>query len=489
MRKLIVFTWLCSIALLGSCVNLDKPASVAECEKNGTCPAGADGGGDFPVAQDGIANQPDTPLDEASVDAPRGTAETADDGADDGLEAGPEAPNMSTSTGTATGTFTDNSTSTATVTDTTTATGQPGPDAAIDAPQGSDEDAREDDAPILSETCAIDGVAAPAGTTCRASNGPCDVVEFCDGVSTACPVDRFKPASEVCRPQAGNCDIEEKCTGTSAACPADKVFAKGAVCRAAASIYCDVAESCDGVHPTCPVDSFAPAGTTCRPSTNGCDPPEVCTGASNSCPADVKYTAPTAVPTGVTVTPGTLMADVSWSPVAAATGYNVKSSTLPNAGFAVRGSPTAPPFTVTGLNAGQTYYFVVSAYSGQPTCESADSASASAVSCVATAPTGLSATPDKAGKVALTWQAPSGSVASYNVSRSTTSGSGYVVVASGLATTSYTDNTNLATGKSQTFYYAVRANTGSCNSPYSTQATAIACNACSSSSDAATNTD
>jgi hypothetical protein len=304
------------------------------------------------------------------------------------------------------------------------------------------------------------------------------VAEICDGVSTACPLDRVKAATEVCRPAAGACDLEEKCTGSSPACPADKFLAKSAVCRGAVSV-CDVAELCDGASAACPVDAFAPATTPCRSSSDGkiCDPAESCTGTSNSCPSDVKYTRPAAPPTGVTVTPGTLQADVAWSAVTGdagtgVTGYNVKSSTISGAGYAVRGSPTASPFTVTPVNASQTYYFVVSSYFGQPSCESANSSEVSAVSCVATAPAQLVAAPDNAGHVVLTWPPPIGGAVSYSVSRSTTSGSGYTVVASGLSTTSYTDSPVVPASGTATFYYVVRGNTGTCLSPYSTQATA-----------------
>ena len=149
-----------------------------------------------------------------------------------------------------------------------------------------------------------------------------------------------------------------------------------------------------------------------------------------------------------------------------------KSSTISGAGYAVRGLPAASPFTVTPITANQTYYFVVSAYSGQPSCESANSSEVSAMSCVATAPAVLSATPDSAGHVVLAWTSAAGAV-SYNVSRSTTSGSGYTVVASGLSTTTFTDSPVAAASGSTTYYYVVRANTGNCNSPYSPEAAAV----------------
>ena len=305
------------------------------------------------------------------------------------------------------------------------------------------------------------GPVAP-GTVCRKAVGLCDVDEVCDGLSTACPFDAFKDKGEVCRPKAGDCDHEETCTGASAACPADTFLTKGAVCRSAMSL-CDVAETCDGASAACPPDVVALATTQCRASSdsNICDPPEYCTGKSSQCPADAKYSPPAAAPTGVAVFPGTLLADVSWSAVNGATGYNVKSSTISTEGFTIRGSPTTSPFTVTPITAGQPYYFVVSAYSGQPSCESPNSSPpVSALSCVATPPTALVATLDTLGHVVLTWTPPSGSVASYSVSRSTTSGNGYAVLASGILTTSYTDSPVVPAGGTAIFYVSVQPRRG-----------------------------
>jgi len=71
-------------------------------------------------------------------------------------------------------------------------------------------------------------------------------------------------------------------------------------------------------------------------------------------------------------------------------------------------------------------------------------------------PNGLAATPDNA-QVSLLWNSSTGA-ATYNVLRSTTSGSGYTTVASGLTGTSYTD-TGLT--NNTTYYYVVSAtNTG-----------------------------
>jgi len=490
MRTLLAITSFCFLSLLVSCVSLDKPAPVADCEKAGFCPAHVDSAVsvpiDAPAAQDGIVDGVDDSTDEDSTGVRLDGAPDRVDAAPDGVrdapdlalevgDTGGETPTgTETSTSTDTSTGTDTSTNTVTVTDTSTTT----PDAAVDVPADARAEAGDAEPIILNGTCAIGGNPAPAQTVCRVASGPCDLVEVCDGISTACPLDKFKAATEVCRPAAGTCDLAENCTGSSATCPADKFLAKGAVCRAAVSL-CDVAESCGGTSATCPTDVFAPATTACRASSDGniCDPPESCTGTSNSCPADAKYTRPAAPPTGVKVTPGTLQADVAWTPIVGdagtgPTGYNVKSSTISGAGYAVRGSPATSPFTVTPITAAQTYYFVVSSYSGQPSCESTNSSEVSAMSCVAAAPTQLNATTDSAGHVTLTWAPPIGGAVSYSVSRSRTSGSGYSVVAGGVSTSSYTDSPGVPASGTATFYYVVRANSGNCNSPYSSQATA-----------------
>ena len=75
------------------------------------------------------------------------------------------------------------------------------------------------------------------------------------------------------------------------------------------------------------------------------------------------FTAPTA-PTGVTATAGKNLVTITWKPVTGATAYNIYWSTTAGATgpTGTNGTPlfvVTNPYTQTGLNAGTTYYYVV----------------------------------------------------------------------------------------------------------------------------------
>ena len=316
------------------------------------------------------------------------------------------------------------------------------------------------------------GPAAP-GIVCRKAVGPCDVDEVCDGISAACPPDKYAPTTTVCRQAAGLCDIAESCTGTSPLCPADVVLTLGTLCRPAAGA-CDLAESCSGASPDCPADGMAPPGTTCRASTDGshCDPAETCTGSSVACPVDVIYVLP-AAPTNVAALAGTQQATISWDLVAGATGYNVKQSPISGSGYATQGQPpttTAPPYVNTGLTGDTIYYYVVSSVNTISTCESGNSLETFVKPtgpCIPPSAPTLTASASN-GQVLLTWT-PSIGATSYSVTRSTTTGTGYLFQATVITGTSYTDP-NVSGGT--TYYYVVTASNGACSSVYSNEVAA-----------------
>jgi len=174
-----------------------------------------------------------------------------------------------------------------------------------------------------------------------------------------------------------------------------------------------------------------------------------------------------AAPTGLTATGGNTQVALSWTASSGATSYNVLRSTTSGSGFtSVATGITTTSYTNTGLSNGTLYYYVVTATNTSGT--SGDSAQVSATPAgVPAAPTGLTATAGNT-QVALSWSASTGAT-SYNVSRSTTSGSGYTSVVTGLTTTSYT-NTGLSNGTP--YYYVVTATNASGTSGYSSQASA-----------------
>ncbi|MDX2171448.1 MAG: hypothetical protein SF182_30565 [Deltaproteobacteria bacterium] len=112
--------------------------------------------------------------------------------------------------------------------------------------------------------CSLNCTPASGGMPCRAAGLQCDVTEYCDGVSGACPADGFAAPTVVCRAASAGqlCDLDELCDGSSPFCPPDQVKSAGSPCRAATGA-CDVAESCDGVATTCPTDAHAADGTSC----------------------------------------------------------------------------------------------------------------------------------------------------------------------------------------------------------------------------------
>jgi hypothetical protein len=142
-----------------------------------------------------------------------------------------------------------------------------------------------------SSACPADA-AAPAGASCRASGGVCDVEELCDGTNPLCPGDTFVAGGVICHASTGLCDPAETCTGSDAACPADVLADAGTECRAASGA-CDAPETCTGTSVNCPADGVRPAGFTCRGTAGVCDVAETCNGTTKSCPADAFVPATT----------------------------------------------------------------------------------------------------------------------------------------------------------------------------------------------------
>jgi DNA/RNA endonuclease G (NUC1)/fibronectin type 3 domain-containing protein len=165
---------------------------------------------------------------------------------------------------------------------------------------------------------------------------------------------------------------------------------------------------------------------------------------------NITVVIPPAAPTGVNATPGNAHVALTWNAVGGATSYNVKRSTTSGSGYATIASPATTSYDDTSAANGTTYYYVISAVNSG--VESANSSEVSGTPAGApAAPSGVSATGGDT-QISLSWNSVAGAT-SYNVKRSTTSGSGYSTIFSP-ATNSYTD-TGLTNGT--TYYYVITA--------------------------------
>lgn len=182
-------------------------------------------------------------------------------------------------------------------------------------------------------------------------------------------------------------------------------------------------------------------------------------------------TAP-AAPTGITAVGGANQATISWQAVTGAASYNVYWSTTSGvtktSGTKVAG--VTSPYVKTGLAAGTTYYFIITA--DNSVGESAASSQVTATTnpappAVPAAPASVTAS-GGANQVTISWPAVSGAT-SYNIYWATTSG----VTSAGTKITSATSpyiQTGLAA--STTYYYIVTAVNTSGESAASAQVSA-----------------
>ena len=171
-------------------------------------------------------------------------------------------------------------------------------------------------------------------------------------------------------------------------------------------------------------------------------------------------------PTGLAATITNAQVNLTWNASTGASGYYVKRSTTSGSETQIA-AQSATSYTDNSVTNGTKYYYVVSAYNSYGA--SANSAEVNATPVAPPppgAPTGVVATAANA-QVMLTWNASTGAT-SYNVKRSTTSGTGYQNVSS--PTTTSFINSGLTNGT--TYYYVVTAVDSAGESSPSLQASA-----------------
>jgi fibronectin type 3 domain-containing protein len=181
-------------------------------------------------------------------------------------------------------------------------------------------------------------------------------------------------------------------------------------------------------------------------------------------------TAP-AAPTGLSATGGDNRVTLAWPAVSGATSYNIYYSTTSGAGTGgTKIAGVTSPYVQTGLSAGTTYFYVVTAQNAVGESGASDQAGAATNApppALPAAPTGMTAT-GGANQVTLSWSAVAGATA-YNIYWSTTAGSGIGGTKIGGASSPYLQ-TGLPAGTS--YYYVVTAVNDAGEGPASSQAVA-----------------
>jgi len=184
-----------------------------------------------------------------------------------------------------------------------------------------------------------------------------------------------------------------------------------------------------------------------------------------------------AAPTGLAASPDDQSVTLTWTANTESdlAGYNIYRSTTSGSGYSRVATGVIPPpeqYTDDGLINGITYYYVITAVdtSGNESPYSNEDNATPADSVAPSPPTNLHITAGDS-TITLDWvDNTEEDLAIYTVYRSTTSGSGYTVVDSGLTSSEYTD-TGLTNGT--TYYYVLTAvDTSSNESDYSSEVSA-----------------
>jgi fibronectin type 3 domain-containing protein len=156
-------------------------------------------------------------------------------------------------------------------------------------------------------------------------------------------------------------------------------------------------------------------------------------------------------PGGLTASAGDAVVELTWTPSAGATSYNVRRATAPGGPYTTVGAGVVSlHYTDSTVANGTTYYYVVNGLNRHGLSANSNEASAVPRGFPPAAPTGLVATAGD-GQVGLNWN-PVAKATSYQVKRATTNGGPYATIATGLTATNYID---LGLTNGTTYVYVV----------------------------------
>ena len=178
----------------------------------------------------------------------------------------------------------------------------------------------------------------------------------------------------------------------------------------------------------------------------------------------VAYVPPPAAPTGLTANAGVNSVGLSWDATSGATGYKVLRGTSSGA-YTVTNSAASNTNLDSTAVGGTTYFYVVEATNSSGASPNSSEVSATPIIAPPGPPSGLVAIGTN-GAVNLSWSSGTGA-ASYNVKRSTTSGS--EVTITNVTTTNFSD---VSVVNGTPYFYTVSSTNSAGESADSSEATA-----------------